>query len=316
MDADKKLGFALGILLCGIVGAFFFRDEAEPKNKQPQLADASKLDDQIRQKAQTPYLPDGKSVDMTQIPDALASDVMPQIPGDQLSNTPTVIPEPIRPTVSDNNDIDVVTPIPSSNDAHLDAAFDRANLKNNVLPSVANSDQPRLSQTVQPNDGPTKPATRENQKWITHEVVDGDTLSQIASRYLGTHRRFKEVYEHNKDVLKSPNAIRTGMKLRIPVGPQTASNVKPNTSGTTTETKSDGAAGAVTPKRTGELFERPPRSPLSPIPRVTQAPGGSLSQRPPIDVPHVEGLLDPRVIASRLKADDRTQKKSDKTARD
>ena len=331
MDADKKLGFALGILLCGIVGAFFFRDEAEPTTK-PELVDASKLDEQIRQKAQTPYLPDVEKID--DVPDAFVADVMPQIPGG-LRN-PTVIPEPIRTSIVNESGIDLVTPFPSSSsDAQMDAAFDRANLRNNVSSDLARqSIRPRLSQqrpdSIVPIPIPRIARNVANaqagapQKWVTHKVVAGDTLSEIASKYLGTHRRYKEVYEFNRDVLKTPNDLRLGMQLKIPVENQAARRRnEPATAGqsntpsprspsvdTTIETPQ------VTPGRTGELFVRPPRSPLSPVPRVTTPPGGSLSQLPPPDVPHVEGLLNPTVIAARLRGDVQAENDSEKTTRD
>jgi LysM repeat protein len=307
MDADKKLGLALGILLCGIVGAFFFRDEAEPSDDKLQLADASKLDDQIRQMAQTPYLPDAQSTGLTEVSDALASDVIPRFPDRDAE--PPIIPQPIRPGVSQRSDIDLVAPIPSaSGDEHLDAAFDRANLTNGVPPiRDGERTKPRLSQNAPPSRDTNK-LTKTKVNWITHEVVEGDTLSEISSKYLGTHRRYNEIYKYNKDVLKSPNDIRLGMKLRIPVGQQSGAQ---SASDKSTTPSSPG----VRTQRKGNLFVRPPRSPLSTVPRVTLAPGGSLSQTPPPDVPHVEGLLDPTIIATRLKAD-RTQSKTEKTARD
>ena len=357
MDADKKLGFALGILLCGIVGAFFFRDEAEPADKQPQLANAAKLDDQIRQRPQTPYLPNAEATDIERVPEALASDVMPNVPGDRSSNDAQVIPEPIRPSDSDNADIDRVAPIPSpSSDGQLDAAFTRANLDSNTATNPGtNAQRPRLSQNAPVSLDPqalganTTNASSSNSnnkpaetKTITHEVVVGDTLSQIATKYLGTQRRMNELYEFNKHVLKSPDDLQLGMKLKIPTGQSTAAPTKPEVkpaaaaasastpiqtpaAATTPVSRTTPAAAAtipattptpaanalspaatpiVTPARTGELFVRPPRSPLSPVPRTSQAPGGSLSQTPPPGVPVVDGLLGPPVIATRPKPDE------------
>jgi nucleoid-associated protein YgaU len=324
MDADKKLGFALGILLCGIVGAFFFRDEAEPTDK-PQLADASKLDDQIRQKAQSPYLPDAGTNEITEVPDVFVADVMPTIPGGNLRE-PSVIPEPIRRSASNDPGIDLVTPIPSpSSEAQLDAAFDRANLRNNVAPNLAqDNDRPRLSQQRPasvvpivigqiPNTSIGNVAQTPAQA-ATHNVVAGDTLSEIASKYLGTHRRYKEVFEFNRDILKTPNDLRPGMVLKIPGKTQNTGSSTTNAPRPTNPSIPE--TPTVSPERTGELFVRPPRSPLSPVPRVTQAPGGSLSQLPPPGVPHVEGLLDPTVIAARLKADSNPDGTANKTTRD
>lgn len=50
----------------------------------------------------------------------------------------------------------------------------------------------------------------------THTVVSGDTLGGIAKKYLGSTKRANDLYEANKDVLKSPDALKVGQVLRIP----------------------------------------------------------------------------------------------------
>lgn len=47
-------------------------------------------------------------------------------------------------------------------------------------------------------------------------VEDGDSLAKIARNVLGDARRWKEIYELNKDKLKSPDHIEVGMKLKMP----------------------------------------------------------------------------------------------------
>ena len=54
MHRDKKVGLALAILLCSIVGAFFFRDDA-PRNNGPELRDPQKLDREIAHGGRVPY---------------------------------------------------------------------------------------------------------------------------------------------------------------------------------------------------------------------------------------------------------------------
>jgi nucleoid-associated protein YgaU len=49
-----------------------------------------------------------------------------------------------------------------------------------------------------------------------HEVVPGDTLSKIAKQYYGDPDLYMTIFEANKDVLKDPNLIKVGQKLRIP----------------------------------------------------------------------------------------------------
>jgi len=49
-----------------------------------------------------------------------------------------------------------------------------------------------------------------------HRIVDGDTLPRLAERYLGTSRRYLEIYEINRDVLRTPDELPIGVELRIP----------------------------------------------------------------------------------------------------
>jgi len=49
-----------------------------------------------------------------------------------------------------------------------------------------------------------------------HRVVDGDTLTKLAARYLGDPERYLELFEYNRDVLRSPDLLPIGSNLRIP----------------------------------------------------------------------------------------------------
>ena len=49
-----------------------------------------------------------------------------------------------------------------------------------------------------------------------HEVKSGDSLSKIAKREYGNANDWNRIFEANKDILKDPNKIYPGQKLRIP----------------------------------------------------------------------------------------------------
>ena len=49
-----------------------------------------------------------------------------------------------------------------------------------------------------------------------YEVVAGDSLSKIAKREYGNASEWKRIYEANQDVLKDPDKIYPGQKLKIP----------------------------------------------------------------------------------------------------
>lgn len=61
----------------------------------------------------------------------------------------------------------------------------------------------------------TKPAA-DNAYTQTHVVVAGDTLSKIAQKYYGDASLYKDIFEANRDILKDPNKIQVGQKLKIP----------------------------------------------------------------------------------------------------
>lgn len=50
---------------------------------------------------------------------------------------------------------------------------------------------------------------------IAHRVVDGDTLEQLAARYLGDHRQWQQLQSHNR--VADPYRLRPGSVLEIPV---------------------------------------------------------------------------------------------------
>ncbi len=64
-------------------------------------------------------------------------------------------------------------------------------------------------------DGVTAPELTANVEY--YEIQSGDTLSAIAKKYLGNAMDYPKIFEANKEVIKDPNLIYPGQKIRIPM---------------------------------------------------------------------------------------------------
>lgn len=60
------------------------------------------------------------------------------------------------------------------------------------------------------------PAAKGSDAARTYVVQSGDSLSKIAKRFYGDASAWKRIFEANKDVVKNPDLIQPGWKLRIP----------------------------------------------------------------------------------------------------
>ncbi len=49
-----------------------------------------------------------------------------------------------------------------------------------------------------------------------HVVVKGDTLGKIAEQYYGDPSLYAKIFEANRDLIKNPDVIQIGWKLKIP----------------------------------------------------------------------------------------------------
>lgn len=49
-----------------------------------------------------------------------------------------------------------------------------------------------------------------------HTVQKGESLSKIAKAYYNDSNRWADIYEANKDIIKDPNVIQIGWRLKIP----------------------------------------------------------------------------------------------------
>lgn len=307
MHPDKKVGLALGILLIGITGAFFFRNDAHtPHEETLTLTDPESLDRKVSQKPGAPYFPEETrsevvdNADLAYVPDSSASVVVPNVPQVDSSGYRGIMPSPINngsgpDGVEQFADRIAPLPVPGQDLDRLDNALsDRATGSGGISPSGTD------------NLGSAKASTSGNsgspkRGFITHKVVAGDNLSKLAEKYLGSHSKYLNLYEANRDQLASPDDLSPGMELKIPQGQGSA---------TTTSARSTGGQSTSSIPRGTDSTVKQQRKPtfVKPDHKSVIALGGGrrngrkLSQAPPPGLPRVEGLdpgSDPAVIASR-----------------
>ncbi len=65
------------------------------------------------------------------------------------------------------------------------------------------------------SDSVAAPAATEKVEY--YEIVSGDTLSAIAQKYYGKASAYPRIFEANREVIKDPDKIYVGQKIRIPL---------------------------------------------------------------------------------------------------
>ena len=221
MHRDMKIGLSLGVLLVGIVGALFFRREPDKKkDAPPALQNEKQFDAEIAERPNGPYITGTEEINepATKAPrsgnartKANANRSAYEAPefltkedqkanSEFLGNGNRTAPDPIAPTqVNSQNKSQAPAPVAAHN-------RDWETATKSAKPSV---------------DADTNTTNRAATQ--TYTVQSGDTLSTIAARFLGSSGRFQEIYDANRQVLRSPDDIRQGMQLTIPSGTNTAS---------------------------------------------------------------------------------------------
>ncbi len=91
----------------------------------------------------------------------------------------------------------------------------------------------------------------------THTIIDGDTLQGLSQHYLGRVDRYMELFQYNRDVLRSPDELPIGAELRIP------------------------AQVALPPTSGGAPLPSVPATPLTPLVPLPQMPAAPTTTPPP-----------------------------------
>lgn len=272
MHQDKKVGLALALLVIGFVGAFCLRQDHNTTTVDiPELNDPHYLDEQIADKDRTPYLNSknksksdtllGSEQSLTGLSDDSRLNSGSKISAPTISHSTSTSPNGKKTSKADRwgpiPDFLKDVEIPDgqfSNSELSDSAFEPNPKQQPAFESAPTESNQFRSNRVKPGPNnawevsplkqktePSRPDTRRSPQLRIHSVKSGETLSEISIRYLGTSRRYREIFNLNRDQLRSPNDIREGMKLRIPVSP--ANQTKPQSANNQTFNGTSANAG-------------------------------------------------------------------------
>tara|TARA_R110002111_G_scaffold100976_6_gene156553 strand:- start:118237 stop:119613 length:1377 start_codon:yes stop_codon:yes gene_type:complete len=283
MHQDKKVGLALALLVLGFVGAFCLRQDRNTTVEIPELNDPHYLDEQIADKDRTPYLGSqdkeksgshlGSEQVLTGITDAqnLSSGSKVAVP--TISHTSSAnqskkkgsnaerwgeMPEFLKEIELPQEQFSS----PKLKDSVFEPNQNQPEVKpisqgSNPIQSGSEIIKPQHNNAWDVNPPQQKPETsgpeqRQSPQIRIHTVKAGETLSEISIRYLGTSRKYQDIFNLNRDQLRSPNDIREGMKLRIPVEPS------PQTTPQSANSQTSLGASANAGKRTiGQMVSQP-----------------------------------------------------------
>ncbi|MEZ6041330.1 MAG: LysM peptidoglycan-binding domain-containing protein [Planctomycetaceae bacterium] len=244
MHPDRKIGFAMGILLIGIVGALFFRNEPLVMDEVPTVRREKQLNEQLRARDVSVYLNDESAED---IPISsgdsprwtlqnLVEDLSSRNDGVPLpvgisekiaksdSAAPASLEEPLSIEASESADTDPAAREPVRI-AMGEGLKDRPLPP--LMPQLKNSDTvPSKNADTAETDGELFPGLEQTKAadvgivpagdFEEYTVRYGDTLSHIAERFLGSQSRFQEIFEANRDRISAPDKLQVGKSLRIP----------------------------------------------------------------------------------------------------
>ncbi len=229
MHPDHKMGLAVGLALLGLVGAMFFRRDSHSDDvAPPELENVAEIDDEI---AGTPHAPYLKVID----------DISDDAPGKIKGARSHTAKKPVAGTEAaldeaEERATDEVTLLPAPHEesdpirhtARKDPPAadvpahnrDWQPTKSKTAAGVTSTNDtaaPGFQSSTGANSTPNTTVGKKGSR--THTIQPGDTLSRIAEKYLGSPRHYREIYQANRDRLRSVDDLPEGVTLVIPDGP-------------------------------------------------------------------------------------------------
>ncbi len=238
MHPDVKTGLAVGLALVGLVGMMFFRRDP-PLREEPlaEIENVAEMDQEIASTTRSPY-------------PNLIDDVSDQAPAKTSGG-------PIAHRVQKG---------PFDAEAALDQAAEQVTNSERAAPALEaerGRTSPQADSETDPlrpalvKANPAEPAPSHNRDWQpiprkpsqagattaanptgekssrsgsrTHTIQAGETLSSIAEQHYGASKYYRQIYEANRDRLRSVNDVPEGVTLVLPeiAGGESRANLAP-----------------------------------------------------------------------------------------
>lgn len=228
MHTDRKIGFAMGILLIGIVAALFFRNEPLLETEVSGVRRERELNERLRERDVAVYLSEPAeelgNADIDEQPWTLR-DVLRNM-NERNKSLPSAVGSSAKVSRSELDG----RPEPSLDGFRRvrDAPDEVAETNATTAESPLIEREPQQLPPLFPAAEPVAPAeTQESASETTsgfqppedfeeYIVKFGDTLSGIAQKTLGSPNRYQEIYDANRDRMASPDRLDIGKSLRIP----------------------------------------------------------------------------------------------------
>lgn len=210
--ADRKVGFAMGILLIGVIAALFFRNEPLSVKDAPSVEREDLIDDRLRDRNVAVYT---DNVDRSSSENQQTKWTLPEMLNEYVQqNSGVALPIGAKvETAGAQDDLSTVpAPLPQPKDS---PSFMPPVVMEKLLPreqTVAEDFEiPELSNSTALPD-----VTFRSSGYDEYTVRYGDTLSGIAGKLLGSPGRYEEIYDANRDRIASPDRLKVGAAIRVP----------------------------------------------------------------------------------------------------
>lgn len=199
MERDVKVGLVLGVLLVAVVAVVFFRRDAAERDK---FAGAVPAPDRLVEKAKSVLGP--SSTDPYHVP--------PEYLSDAWQSTPAKKPARESAATRDKR--------PDASDHEETSDEPRRAGSGVLLGPPQDGTAPAGSRARKSNAGAsaryTSDADSRGDSGGEYTIAEGDTLSGIASRFLGSANDWPLLIEANPKVLHDPDRIPLGQRIRLP----------------------------------------------------------------------------------------------------